>query len=271
MAATVPVNLTLPFANAGAKNTIPNAATGSELASFTQGFPPITMQPVVAGGRPPDGKDFNGILYQLSTHTLWQNSGGLYKYDATVAAAIGGYSKGMVLLANDNVSSYISAVDNNSVNFNTTPASIGVQWIPYSQTASNAYTLNVVTTPTLPTVAGYSQIIKLTGTLTANVTVTLPAFARNWVVINSVTMGAFTLSIKTAGSAGSIPVQASTVNAYTSDGVDLFYSQLTAPTQTLGNSSLLIASTQFVQNAIAAIPAPPTPLSDAKLYYFGQF
>ena len=266
MAAPIPVNLTLAFAASGNKNTIPQAATGSELASFTQGFPPITMTPVVSGGRPPDGKDFNGILNQLSAHILWMNSGGEYKFDATVATAIGGYSKGMVLLGDDGVSSYISAVDNNSVNFNSTPASIGVQWIPFSQATSNVFPLNVVTTPTLPDAAAYSPIVKLTGTLTANTTVTVPAFTRNWVFLNAVNMGAFTLSIKAAGSSVVIPLRAASPVALTGDGTDLFYSQVTAPDQLQTDQSLAIANTNFVKQAVADVS-----ISRSKLYYFGQF
>ena len=189
-----------------------------------------------------------------------------YKFDATVATAIGGYSKGMVLLGNDGVSSYVSAVDNNSIDFNSTPASIGVQWIPFAQTTSNVFNLNVVTTPTLPDAAAYSPIIKLTGTLTANTTVTLPAFTRNWVILNAVTMGAFTLSVKAAGSSVLIPLRAASPTALTGDGVDLFYSQVTAPNQTAGDSSLAIANTAFVAGAVANVS-----ISRSKLYYFSQF
>lgn len=127
-----PTNYAVPFANGGLKNTIPTAATGSGKASFAEGFPAVTMMPIVAGGVPPEGKDFNGILYDITTHTIWVNAGGQYQFDAALVAAIGGYPTGMVLQSNDGLSSYVSAVDNNTTDFNTTPASIGTLWLPWA-------------------------------------------------------------------------------------------------------------------------------------------
>ena len=127
-----PTNYAVPFANGGLKNTIPTAATGTGKASFTEGFPAVTMQPLTAGGIPPEGKDFNGILYDVTSHTIWVNAGGQYQFDATLAAAIGGYPAGMVLQSNDGLKSYVSAVNNNSTDFNSTPSSItdfGARWI----------------------------------------------------------------------------------------------------------------------------------------------
>lgn len=132
MAITRPNNYSIPFANAGAKNTIPIPATGTNNASFNEGFPPVTMIPITAGGIPPAGKDFNGILYDVTSHTVWVNAGGQYLFDATLSAAIGGYPIGMVLQSNDGASSYVSAVNSNTIDFNTTPSAIGVQWLPWA-------------------------------------------------------------------------------------------------------------------------------------------
>ena len=135
MSLTRPVNYSVPFANAGVKNTIPTASTGTGKASFTDGFPTVTMLPLTAGGVPPEGKDFNGILFDITSHTIWVNAGGQYRFDATLSAAIGGYPKGMVLQSDDSTSAYVSAVDNNTIDFNTTPLSIGIQWLPWSGAA----------------------------------------------------------------------------------------------------------------------------------------
>jgi len=35
-------------------------------ASWTDGFPPDTFNPIASGGIPPSGKDFNGALCQIS-------------------------------------------------------------------------------------------------------------------------------------------------------------------------------------------------------------
>jgi len=128
MSITRPTNLQKPFAVSGAKNVISNASA-SPNASYTDGFPPVTMLPLTAGGIPPQGKDFNGIFYDITSHTIWVNSGGMYLYDSALATAIGGYPKGMVLQSNDNLSAWISRIDNNMTNFNTTPST---DWVLYA-------------------------------------------------------------------------------------------------------------------------------------------
>lgn len=125
-----PTAIVEPFANNGLKNTIPvvpNTTPGS--ASLDQGFPATTMVPVYQGGVPPSGLDFNGILNWITQHTVWVNAGGMYTFDAGIVAATGGYKKGAVLMSDDLASTYVSLIDNNTVNFNTTPASISVQWL----------------------------------------------------------------------------------------------------------------------------------------------
>jgi len=131
MPITTPANLTKPFAVSGSKNTIP-VSSASPNASYTDGFPAINMLPIPSGGVPPDGKDFNGIFYSITTHTMWVNAGGQYKFDSALSTAIGGYPVGMVLQNNAGTGSYVSAVANNTTDFNSTPSSIGVSWIPYS-------------------------------------------------------------------------------------------------------------------------------------------
>lgn len=131
MSISRPNNLTKAFASAGSKNTIP-VATASPNASYTDGFPPVTLLPIPSGGVPPDGKDFNGILYSITTHTLWVNAGGQYQFDAALSTAIGGYPIGMVLQSNDGLTSYVSAVNANTTDFNSDPSSIGISWLPYA-------------------------------------------------------------------------------------------------------------------------------------------
>ncbi len=143
-----PGNLQIPFANSGSKNTIPVASQigiTPGAASYTDGFPPLTMTPLVAGGVPPDGPDVNGVLFAISQHTVFQNSGGQYQFDAALAAAIGGYPVGSVLQSNDGTASYVNAVAGNSVDFNSTPSAIGVSWMPYG---GSSMIRPVLTTPT---------------------------------------------------------------------------------------------------------------------------
>lgn len=126
------------FASGGEKNAIQDAAyvdPNDAHASWEDGFPPVTRTRISLGGHPPYGKDFNGVLYDVSSHTLWVEAGGQYKFDAALATEIGGYPIGMVLQSDDGTSAYVSAVANNSINFNSSPASIGVEWMPWSGNA----------------------------------------------------------------------------------------------------------------------------------------
>lgn len=87
-----PPVILIPFANAGDRNVIPTPSqigTNDGAASWTDGFPPRTMLPIPPG-IPPDGKDINGALYAVSSHTVWSQAGGRYYWDASVAAN-GGY------------------------------------------------------------------------------------------------------------------------------------------------------------------------------------
>jgi microcystin-dependent protein len=135
MAVTRPTNLQIPFANEGAKNEIPipsQIGIKSGAASFTDGFPPITRTAITAGGLQPSGMDWNGILNYITKHVLFRNTGGRYRFDATVAAAIGGYDVGMVLQSDDGLNEYVNILAGNTTNFNTSPSSIGVTWLPYA-------------------------------------------------------------------------------------------------------------------------------------------
>lgn len=119
----------IPFAQDGLKNTIPNSTASEGAASFTQGFPPETMNPINAGGVPPAGRDMNGILNQLSSHQVWLNAGGMYKFDAALATAIGGYKVGAVVQSDDSLSAYVCTVDGTTSDPNDLPLPAG--WSPW--------------------------------------------------------------------------------------------------------------------------------------------
>ena len=91
--------LPMAFATNGLKNNIPVADPAMfSNASYEKGFPQSTMKKVTEGGIPPQGKDFNGILNEISSHTVWTNAGGTYKFNGELSNAIGGYAKGECLL-----------------------------------------------------------------------------------------------------------------------------------------------------------------------------
>lgn len=120
MSLTQPVLNAVPFAvNSAHINEIPIATTVKGAASFQIGFPYETMVDKIAGGKPPSGKDFNGIFNYLSKHQVWLNAGGTYKFNGPLAEALGGYQKGAILASNDGLRLYVSIEDGNITDFNT--------------------------------------------------------------------------------------------------------------------------------------------------------
>uniref|UniRef100_UPI00265AC648 phage tail protein n=1 Tax=Neisseria blantyrii TaxID=2830647 RepID=UPI00265AC648 len=116
-----PKLLSKPWASDGLKNSIPTTRNGGmpqEGATYADGFPSITMTPISTGGKPPSGKDMNGVLYEISAHTVWQNQGGRYRFDQAFCDAVGGYPKGAVLINDTLDTEYISLVDANTHNPN---------------------------------------------------------------------------------------------------------------------------------------------------------
>ncbi len=202
-----PGKLTLPFANAGAKNTIPVASQigiTAGAASLTDGFPPLTRTPIAAGGVPPSGLDMNGILYALSATLRWANAGGGYVYDGTFAtdSNIAGYPKGARVLRSDGAGYWLNTIDGNTVD----PESVTVNqaqiagWVPDLTNGVAAVTMTSANVTLTPLQYG-KPIIVLSGTLTANLNLIFPNLAGEWTVINNCA-GAFTVTVKTATGTG---------------------------------------------------------------------
>lgn len=135
--ADAPVKIVEPFAAGGSKNTIPVPDPGTPgAASWTLGFPPLTMIDPADGGVGPSGLDFNGIYFAISAIARWANAGAAFPYDATFSAAIGGYPQGARVLQAGGTGYWISVVDNNSTN----PDASGAGWIPQGgMTTSSVY------------------------------------------------------------------------------------------------------------------------------------
>lgn len=117
-----PKLISKPFAQNGQKNVIPEkyeTSMESNQATWDQGFGQITMLPVSAGGLPPKGQDFNGILNQMCESIVHISKGGVFKFSTDYATAINGYPKGAILQSEDEKKYYQSLIDNNKVNFNT--------------------------------------------------------------------------------------------------------------------------------------------------------
>ena len=115
-----PLAIAQPVANDGTRNTIPEDATGSNLASIEEGFPDITMQSLADGGLPPMGEDFNGLFYLSTDQRIYLQNGGIITFSDDVSNAIGGYPAGAVLDYINSDGDYCkvkSLIDDNTYNF----------------------------------------------------------------------------------------------------------------------------------------------------------
>jgi hypothetical protein len=116
-----PVLIPRPFAVNGSKNSIHDtrqAGQDPEDATWSDGFPNVTMQPVESGGLPPKGMDFNGIFNALSDTAVHLQKGGLFYFDKVYSDSFSGYQTGAILISDDNTKLFISTSDNNTNNPN---------------------------------------------------------------------------------------------------------------------------------------------------------
>lgn len=193
-----------PFANGADPafiTTIPDTTATAGRASYQLGFPPLTMQPVAGGGKPPFGQDVNGIFFAVSSHDFYVQAGQLFQWDATVAASIGGYAIGTLLGSTDLKTIWFNTIDANSTN----PDGGGAAgWV--SLFASGFQPLTGLTggTVTLTPTQAARKVITLSGVLTSNLAVVLPTWvapAGRWLFINNTT-GSFITTVRTAGGSG---------------------------------------------------------------------
>lgn len=133
--AAIPTKFNIPFGNSAGGGFIRAIPQGSQIgiqagaASLTDGFPPVCFLPIGAGGTPPWGADFNGILNQSTGWNRWQAAGGPIVYDGTFSAAIGGYPNGALIASATTAGlSWLSTADNNT----SDPDAGGANWLPVS-------------------------------------------------------------------------------------------------------------------------------------------
>jgi hypothetical protein len=114
-----PRRLVKPFgalATSGYIRQVPVAAQSDGAASYDQGFPPETFQPVASGGFPPDGKDMNGVLFDATANAMAFAAGMPAMFDSTFANAIGGYPMYAVLASTTPGRFWQSTADGNAGN-----------------------------------------------------------------------------------------------------------------------------------------------------------
>lgn len=247
-----PGKLVLPFANAGAKNTIPKASQigiTAGAASLVDGFPPLTRTPIAAGGVPPSGLDMNGILFQLSAILRWANAGGGYAYDAAFAtdSNVGGYPKGARIMRSDGLGYWFNTVENNT----TDPEAAGAAaagWVPDFTNGVAAIAMTSANVTLTPLQYG-KPIVVISGALTANLNLIFPTIVNKWTVINNTT-GAFTITCKTASGTGLV---VNTAAPIVGDGTDI-QSAVTDAAALFGET--VATATGGTSDAITATFAP---------------
>lgn len=118
-----PAYITLPIPIDSQIGVLPGAA------SFTDGFPPLTMSdPDTQGGVPPFGQEMNGILYTLSAFCAMLQAGQLCQFDNEAQYAWGGYKLGALLSKVDGTGFWFNVVDGND----SDPDAAGAGWIGWS-------------------------------------------------------------------------------------------------------------------------------------------
>lgn len=234
----IPSRITKAFGVNGLKNTIPvDSSTTTDnngVATFNKGFPPITMQPLSAGGIPPSGKDMNGVLFSVSAQQQWLNAGGAFPYSSDFATAIGGYPKGAVVPNSALTGNWINLNEGNATSpESSTGATTG--WVPLDSYGSTTISGLTNSSQTLTSVQASKDRIVLTGTLTSNINIIFPAWVKGWVVSNRCT-GNFTVICKTASGSG-VSVEQGNSNYIYCDGTNITADFGSAAYRAVGSSN----------------------------------
>lgn len=166
LGASVPPKFPVAFASSAppgtgirAIPTTPGPVPGA--AALTTGFPPLTFVQPSVGGIPPDGRDVNGILNQLSAWSQWGQAGGPVGYDAAFASAIGGYPRGALLRSTSGHVWYENLVDGNGADPNAGFANWRIAFSPWSAqawVATGSANAQIITLSPIPT-----SLAQLTG------------------------------------------------------------------------------------------------------------
>lgn len=150
-ASDIPVKIPIPWGKNAGGPYIRAVPTPSQIgitngaASFTDGFPPLNFVAKAAGGVPPFGEDFNGILNQATAGLQFMQAGVVFMpRDPAFQTAIGGYPKGAVISGTLNGVYWLSIADNNLTNPESLTAAGWQQFVraknPFNTTAT--FTIN---------------------------------------------------------------------------------------------------------------------------------
>lgn len=197
MTVATPPIIPEPFANDGDRASIPDTTIVAGRASYSLGFPPITMQSKISGGIPPDGRDVNGALFDVTSHAYFLQAGKLFTYSSSVSTIIGGYDIGALLQSTDGETLWLNQTAANTGN----PDSGFVGWVPVLTYGLKAISGLTGGTVILTSDQARYNLLVLSGTLASNLAIILPADIRAWRIVNNCT-GAFATTVRTASGTG---------------------------------------------------------------------
>lgn len=185
---SIPQKFQIPWANSAPPSNVRSIPIASQIsiqagaASLTDGFPPLNLVPVSAGGVPPFGQDMNGILKQTTQWLQWVAAGGAVRYDAAFVSAVAGYPAGAQITSNSGHAVFESLVDNNALDPNTSLGGgsslswriLSCTWCASAWQATGSANVQLVNLSPTPTSIGQFTGIHLTvlsqGTNTGPVT-----------------------------------------------------------------------------------------------------
>lgn len=161
--ASIPTKMQIPWADTAVApyvRTIPvpsQQGTQAGAASFTDGFPPANFLAIGAGGVPPFGEDFNGILKVVTEWLQWMQAGGAVPFDSTFQGLVGGYPLGALVPSASSATTglyWFSTVDGNTTN----PDLGGAGWTPVQLASGGIATTGSWTwRPTSETLPGWTK------------------------------------------------------------------------------------------------------------------
>lgn len=188
-------------------------------ASLTDGFPPLTFQPVAAGGIPPFGQDFNGILKQVTCNIQWyDNVGEPATWSSSLSTSIGGYPSGAIVQSATTPGTFWrSTADNNTTN----PDASGAGWsawnfIPVGGNAATATALQTARTIAMTGDVSWSTTFNGTANVTGGGTIQAGAVTGSKIASGTITGGNIAGGTVTSSNLNSPGVSAGTYGNSTS-------------------------------------------------------
>lgn len=200
-----PKKQAVPFGiNGQREDILDTTPAGDNSASYSAGYPAITMTLKAAGGLPPKGQNMNQILFELANVARWSAAGAGYSFDSTFSTTVGGYPSGAKVLSSDGLGVWLNTTDANTANPEVATGLL-TGWVPSVFYGSSSISGLASSNVTLTSLQAARERIELSGALTSNINVIVPAWQKAWDFVNNCT-GSFTVTVKTASGTGvSVP------------------------------------------------------------------